>query len=93
MTKYRKKPVVIEAELYKEGVEDGFEVRYTHQLNPGQSYGIQTSEEDVAVHVPYIYTLEGRLLISNGDWIITGVKGERYPIKPDIFEDTYELVE
>ena len=25
-----------------------------------------------------------------GDWIITGVKGEHYPCKPDIFEATYE---
>ena len=25
-----------------------------------------------------------------GDWIITGVKGERYSCKPDIFEATYE---
>ena len=28
-----------------------------------------------------------------GDWIITGIKGEHYPIKPDIFEQTYERVE
>jgi hypothetical protein len=28
-----------------------------------------------------------------GDYIITGVKGERYPCKPDIFEATYEAVE
>jgi hypothetical protein len=27
-----------------------------------------------------------------GDWIITGVKGERYPVKPDIFAATYEPV-
>jgi len=26
-----------------------------------------------------------------GDWIITGVNGERYPCKPDIFEKTYEV--
>ncbi len=28
-----------------------------------------------------------------GDWIITGVKGERYPCKPDIFAATYDPVE
>ncbi len=41
----------------------------------------------------YIHTLEGQLFISEGDWIIKGVKGEVYPIKNDIFEMTYEKVE
>ena len=39
-----------------------------------------------------IYTLEGKMLASPGDWIIRGVKGELYPCKPDIFEMTYEAV-
>ena len=41
----------------------------------------------------YIETLEGRMFVGKGDWIIQGVKGEFYPCKPDIFEATYELVE
>lgn len=41
----------------------------------------------------YIGTLEGPLRVSVGDWIIRGVKGEIYPCKPDIFEQTYEGVE
>lgn len=40
-----------------------------------------------------IDTLEGSLRVSEGDWIITGINGERYPCKPDIFEVTYEKVE
>ncbi len=40
----------------------------------------------------YIYTLEGGHVVCPGDWIITGVKGENYPCKPDIFEMTYEAV-
>jgi hypothetical protein len=39
-----------------------------------------------------IDTLEGRMEVTPGDFIITGVKGERYPCKPDIFEMTYEEV-
>jgi hypothetical protein len=39
-----------------------------------------------------INTLEGKMLASPGDWIITGICGEQYPCKPDIFEKTYELV-
>ena len=44
----------------------------------------QTSSTEV------ISTLEGDMIANPGDWIITGVKGERYPCKPDIFEATYE---
>ena len=39
-----------------------------------------------------IRTLEGTLFASPSDWIIKGVKGEFYPCKPDIFEQTYEPV-
>ena len=40
-----------------------------------------------------IETLEGVLHASAGDYIITGVSGEKYPCKPDIFEKTYELLD
>ncbi len=40
-----------------------------------------------------IDTLEGVMHASVGDYIITGVHGEHYPCKPDIFEETYEKVE
>ena len=40
-----------------------------------------------------ICTLEGTMHADVGDWIITGVKGEMYPCKPDIFEKTYEPAE
>ena len=46
----------------------------------------QTQEE---MDIP---TLEGVMHADVGDWIITGVKGEQYPCKPDVFEQTYELV-
>ena len=38
----------------------------------------------------WIDTKEGGHIVCPGDWIITGVKGERYPCKPDIFDATYE---
>lgn len=41
----------------------------------------------------WIDTLEGGHIVCPGDWIITGVKGEHYPCKPDIFAATYEAVE
>lgn len=39
--------------------------------------------------VGYIDTPEGRLRVEPGDWIITGVAGENYPCKPEIFEQLY----
>lgn len=42
--------------------------------------------------VQYIETLEGTMKASAGDWVITGVDGERYPVKPDIFAKTYEIL-
>lgn len=42
---------------------------------------------------PVIETLEGDMKVSHGDWIITGVNGEKYPCKHDIFLKTYEPVE
>ena len=82
MTKYRKKPVVIEAEQYKEGMEDGF------------TNG-ETDHDDICILTPYIKhpSDEFMCLISNGDWIITEANGRRSPCKPDIFEETYERVE
>lgn len=38
----------------------------------------------------WIDTLEGGHTVCPGDWIITGVNGEHYPCKPDIFAETYE---
>ena len=40
-----------------------------------------------------IHTLEGVMHASAGDYIITGVNGEQYPCKQDIFKKTYEIVE
>lgn len=46
------------------------------------------------IHEPMgIITLEGVMTVSDGDYIIKGIKGEFYPCKPDIFEATYEIVE
>ena len=105
--KFRKKPVVIEAtQWFKNGdhpedrfseegvIPEGWEgtvVRYFRHPNvSGESLcskcGIRMHEHG------WIDTLEDGHNVCPGDWIITGVKGERYPCKPDIFEATYEPV-
>lgn len=50
---------------------------------------IEAYQTDVELIVP---TLEGPLRAAPGDWIITGIRGEQYPCKPDVFEKTYEPV-
>lgn len=50
---------------------------------------VEAYQTDVEITID---TLEERMVASPGDWIITGVHGEKYPCKPDIFEKTYELV-
>lgn len=90
MNKFRKKPVVVEAtQWFKMG--DHLKVR---QLSPATFFGKPCSvcRKDASEH-GYIDTLEGGHIVCPGDWIITGVKGERYPCKPDIFEATYEPAE
>lgn len=91
--KYRKKPVVIEAEVYRKGLEDGFEWEKETYAGEFRENVFLLGNDWKPKKKPYINTLEGRHYISEGDYIITGVKGEKYPCKPDIFEMTYEKVE
>ena len=80
MPKFKKKPVVIDAERY-----DGTAMSVERVMDMGGTRGINNSPEGL-----YIVTLEGTMRADKGDWIIKGVKGELYPCKPDIFEATYE---
>lgn len=41
----------------------------------------------------WVSTLEGGHIVTPGDWIITGVQGELYPCKDEIFAATYEAAE
>ncbi len=75
--KFRKKPIVIEAEQFFEASLPWPE-------------GVRVSGADGAI---CIKTLEGVRHVSEGDYIITGVQGERYPCKPDIFKSTYDPIE
>jgi hypothetical protein len=81
--KYRKKPVVIEAEQW-----DGHHSIPIIKLGDG----VRTEIDRLGNTVLYIKTLEGCMKASVGDYIIRGVNGELYPCKPDIFMKTYEEV-
>ena len=76
VSKYRKKPIVVDAvQWFPDRVIEGVVVPV-----PGDG-------------TPYIKTLEGAIVpVASGDWIITGAVGEHYPLKPDVFALTYEMV-
>jgi hypothetical protein len=85
MPKYRKKPVTIEAvqwlgqDIYLDEVQN--------------SILIDGVRDDIIVidhYALYIHTLEGTMSASIGDYVIRGIHNELYPVKPDIFEATYE---
>ena len=79
--KFRKKPVVIEATQW-------------FKMGDHPAVVLKTDPNRYAdAGIPWVPTLEGGHVVTPGDWIITGVHGESYPCKPDIFEKTYEAVE
>jgi len=91
-TKFRKKPVVIEAVQWT-GLNLVEVVKFTDNHTDISSGKWSEYVDIVNKEGLYIHTLEGRMFANIGDWIIIGVKGECYPCKPDIFELTYEVVE
>lgn len=81
--KYRRKPVELEVVQY---TDDNLEEisAFMNRTPIIVSYG--------GVRRLEIATLEGRIYATPGDFIVKGVKGEFWPVKPDIFELTYEAL-
>lgn len=88
MGKYRKKPVVIEAMQFT-GEFGNYDAICDWS---GVTFPANTGDTDTVAEM-FIRTLEGEHRADVGDWIVKGVKGEFYPCKPDIFEQTYEAAE
>ena len=86
MTRYRKRPVVIDAVRWT-GDNQGEVAAILGDDLKGVSPLGRSGEQLL------IRTLEGTMTAERGDWIIRGIKGEAYPCKPDIFEATYEPAE
>ena len=81
MRKFRKKPVVIDALQWTGTIDNLVEM--------AAFAGDEALVNDGKLE---IYTLEGVMTASVGDYIIKGIKGEFYPCRKDIFEETYEEV-
>ena len=94
MQKFRKKPVVVEAVQYTGSVSSTIfiyglvnktDIKSAEQANKI----IAECERNGGIN---INTLEDIMLVSKGDWVIKGIKGEFYPCKQDIFDATYEQI-
>ena len=83
--RYKKKPVVIDAwQFTKDNYSIGLPPEFKHPaVVLWSQYGGDTIGGEIK-------TLEGVLTISENDWIIRGLKGEYYPCKPSIFQETYD---
>lgn len=84
--KYRTVPVVIEAVQF-----DGSNVAEIESFVNNGSLEVTTF---YCCEIPYDYsldicTLEGKMHVSEGDYIIKGLCGEFYPCKPDVFNRKY----
>ena len=94
MTRYRKRPVVIDAIEWKGHWADllGFITVLNMEgrtVDPAKHFSASRSNDSVL----QIHTLEGKMDCRPGDWLVCGVEGEFYPVKPAIFEQTYEPVD
>lgn len=91
MPRYVKKPVIIDAVQFTVGelvlMPEWFKDNISHVID------IKNIENDSITKDSYaeIKTLEGIMRCNLGDYVIKGVKGELYPCRKDIFEETYEL--
>jgi len=75
----------------EQAIEDDWEgmiVRYYSHPEHDSGKFCNHCDKIMKVH-GWIDTLEGGHIVCPGDFIITGVQGEHYPCKPDIFKATY----
>jgi hypothetical protein len=97
-TRYRKRPVVIEAIQFG-NAEWADKPSWRARSLP--SWLIEAQESDALTYrfesedywYFFVRTLEGEMRGGPDDWLIRGVQGELYPCKPDIFAATYEAVD
>ena len=93
MGKFRKKPVVIEAEQFDGSVESCERLIQLYSSDVWPEFGYTEETHTTWTGRLVVQTFEGRTFAEPGDWIITGTRGERYPCKPDIFAAIYESVD
>lgn len=89
--RFRNKPVVIEAFRVSQllyAAEDNWAA-----LPPQVRAAYDAGKIVFLPHGMVIHTPEGTLVTAREDWLIIGIRGEMYPCKPNIFNETYESVD
>lgn len=97
MVKYKSKPIIIDAEMFTVGKEDGF---YFYPIKSNQYIYAMTNEElekhpcpfENTYGVPFIETFNGRQKIYLGDYIVTSEDGKRDVYKAEEFKKLYSPV-
>lgn len=77
MAKYRRKPLVVDAERFNPLVQPWPEGVYPSQKT-GSGYAIMT--------------VAGRLEVAPGDYVVTGPFGEKYPCRPCLFRAAFDPI-
>lgn len=88
--KYRKKPVEVEAVLFKGGPASAAEIVKWILSHGGQAH-YETVDMDTVKGLIGIKTLDGQMWAAPGDYIVRVVGAEFYPRKPYVFHRTYEM--
>lgn len=93
LRKFRKKTAIIEAIQFdgKNGM-DIFDCLGRFVSAMGTVTGVDVDYDGITTTLK-IKTLEGTMTASPGDWIVKGVYDELYPVKPEIFAETYEEID
>jgi hypothetical protein len=91
MSKFRKKPIVIEAMEYTGN--NGHDICQWSNDVVVESPVLEPTEDNPTGRYLQIKTLEGIMTAIVGDSVIRGIRGEFYPCKDEIFTMTYEPVE
>lgn len=90
--KFRKKPVIVEASVWYKLGDHPEVIQYPQDaIDHSIQHLCKFCKLPLECH-GWVKTLEGGHIVCPKDWIIKGVKGEYYPCKPDIFQQTYEPV-
>lgn len=87
MARFRKKPIEVDAVQVTKEFLSSKPVSEEYSTVDGATFTMTYSEAGVAIE-----TLEGTMVADIGNWILTGVKGEKYPCRDDIFRETYDPV-
>ncbi|MCR4367800.1 MULTISPECIES: hypothetical protein [Bacillus amyloliquefaciens group] len=87
MTKYRKKPIEVEAFQF------GYEPIPKWFKDVCKLFGYTTYSDEQYIDTLLIHYPKNSVKIYRGEYVIKGIEGEVYSCKPDIFKKTYDVVE